>query len=47
MNRTNLLLLGLAGALAAGCSNHVAQAAGNVAPNDLNTPAPFATPPPE
>ena len=45
MNRTNLLLLGLAGALAAGCSNHVAQAAGNVAPNDLNTPAPFATPP--
>jgi serine protease Do len=45
MKRTPLLLLGLAGALAAGCSNHVAQAAGNVAPNDLASPAPFATPP--
>jgi serine protease Do len=45
MTRTPLVLLGLTGALAAGCSNHVAQAAGNVAPNDLNTAAPFATPP--
>ncbi len=45
MNRTSLALLGVAGALAAGCSNHVAQAAGNVAPADLNTAAPFATPP--
>jgi serine protease Do len=37
--------LGLAGILAAGCSNHVAQAANNVAPADLSTAAPFATPP--
>jgi serine protease Do len=54
MNRTALLPLvrlvplaplSLAGILAAGCSNHVAQAANNVAPADVNTAAPFATPP--
>ena len=49
MDRTAILplapLVVLAGVLAAGCSNHVAQAAGNVAPADLNTAAPFATPP--
>jgi serine protease Do len=45
MNRTSILLLGVAGALAVGCSNHVAQAAGNVAPADLDNAAPFATPP--
>jgi serine protease Do len=48
MNRNTLLStlpLGLAGILAAGCSNHVAQAANTVAPADLATAAPFATPP--
>jgi serine protease Do len=45
MSRKSLFPLGLAGILAAGCSNHVAQAANNVAPADLSTSAPFATPP--